>query len=553
MLVSLRIRDFVIVDRLELDFAAGLTVLTGETGAGKSILLDALGLVLGERADASMVRSQCERAEIEAEFDLAAASAARDWLVSQDLDDDGYLLLRRIVDAGGRSRAFINGRSATLQQIRDVGELLIDIHGQHAHQSLLRADSQRQLVDAYAGQAGLARRVRDAYSGWVATGKQRVLHEQNAAAYAAEREQLQWQVQELEALDCSAQHWAEWQSEQSRLAHAASLIEGCQQSAGLLSDDDGNCVASLVAALHCVNDLCRFDTHLNEVAEMLASAEIQIREAAQTLRRYGQRIDLDPQRLQAIDAKLDAALGAARKYRVSPEQLEGVLAQKRGRLQQLGTEQTDADWEAREQEAEKAYRDLASQLTTGRIQAAQALSERVSGEMRSLAMDRGRFEVSLQPVAPAATGSEQIEFLVSANTGMVPRPLGKVASGGELSRISLALQVVVSQVASVPVLVFDEVDVGIGGAVAEVVGQLLRRLGKHYQVLCVTHLPQVAAYGNNHWRVEKLALEGQTLSRIEKLDQAGRIDEIARMLGGVDITDTTRQHAREMLSSCNRV
>jgi DNA repair protein RecN (Recombination protein N) len=549
MLLGLRIRDFIIVDRLELLFQHGFTVLTGETGAGKSILIDALSLVLGEKAEPGMVRSGAEKAEIEAEFDLLNLPAVNDWLQQQELDGEEVLLLRRTVDVNGRTRAFINGRSATAQQLKEVGEFLIDIHGQHAHQSLLRLDAQRQLLDAYAGQSEVARQVRQAYSAWMALLKARRDYEANAAAYAAEREQLQWQINELQALECTPDSWSEWQAEHARLSHAASLIEGSQQLLALLAEDDSNCLSMLGAAQHKLAELAGYDGALREYVDMLASADILLREAAQGLRRYGQRVDLDPSRLQEIDHKLQAAYSAARKYRVMPESLAELLQQKQQRLLQLGAGGNSGDLLAQEQSAENHYLLLARQLSAARQRAAQELSQKISQEMHALAMSSGRFVVQLNTADPSHNGLEQVEFLVSANQGMEPRPLHKVASGGELSRISLALQVTVSQVASVPVLVFDEVDVGIGGGVAEVVGKMLRRLGEYYQVLCVTHLPQVASRGNQHWRVSKQAQDGQTRSRIEQLDMPQRVEEIARMLGGLDITETTRKHAAEMLTA----
>lgn len=549
MLLGLHIRDFVIVDRLELSFQSGFTVLTGETGAGKSILIDALSLVLGERADAGMVRSGADRAEIEAEFDLQHLPAVHAWLSEQELENDELLLLRRTVDASGRSRAFINGRSATVQQLKDVGEFLIDIHGQHAHQSLLRQDAQRQLLDAYAGQTELARQVRSAYADWTKLTKARKDFETNAAAYAAEREQLEWQVSELRALECTPDSWADWQAEHARLSHAASLIEGSQQLVSLLGEDEPNCVSMLGVAQHKLAELSSYDSGLQEIVEMLAGADIQLREATQSLRRYAQRVDLDPARLQDIDQKLQAAHSAARKYRVMPEVLAELLQQKQARLLELGATGEDAGLLAREQAAESRYATLSQSLSAARQTAAAELSSKVSHEMHALAMASGRFVAQLSSVPPSLHGAEQIEFLVSANQGMEPRPLNKVASGGELSRISLALQVITSQVASVPVLVFDEVDVGIGGGVAEIVGKMLRRLGETYQVLCVTHLPQVASRGNQHWRVSKQADAGQTRSRIEELDMPQRVEEVARMLGGLDITETTRKHAAEMLTA----
>ncbi|MEW9897817.1 DNA repair protein RecN [Chitinivorax sp. PXF-14] len=550
MLLTLRIRDFVIVDRLELDFKPGFTVLSGETGAGKSILIDALSLVLGERAEAGVVRAGAERAEIEAEFDLAGLPQAGAWLQAQELDgDDGLLLVRRAIDVNGRSRGFINGRSATLQQLKELGEWLIDIHGQHAHQSLLKADAQRALLDAYAGKLELATSVRAAYLDWQGARRARIEAEQHAAAFAAEREQLQWQVKELAALEFTEAAWRELQTEHSRLANAVSLLEGAEYGLELISEREPSCIGIVGGVLSRLQGLLEYDATLKETVDLLESAEVQLREAAYGLRHYAQRADLDPQRLAEIEARLDAVHGMARKYRVTPERLPELLASRSQRLSELGGEGGEAGLAQREAETRLAYEALAQRLSEARRASARDLGDKVTQEMQLLAMSGGRFEIALTPLAEgAAYGMEQVEFLVGANAGMAPRPLAKVASGGELSRISLALQVVASRVASVPVLVFDEVDVGIGGRVAEIVGKLLKRLGERYQVLCITHLPQVAARGDQQWQVAKRTENGLTVSTIAELDAQQRVSEIARMLGGVDITETTLRHAAEMLT-----
>ena len=550
MLKFLTVRDFVIVDRIELEFQPGFTVLTGETGAGKSILLDALGLLLGGRADAGVVRAGKDRAELTAEFDAAAVPALTEWLKDNGLEgDDGICLIRRQIDASGRSRAFVNGQPSTLQQLKEVGEMLVDIQGQHAHLSLLKAQTRRELLDGYAGQAALASQVAAAWREWQGLKRQREDWEKDSAAFAAEAEQLQWQVKELETLAFNADEWQELQAEHARLSHAASLLEGAQFGVELLDEGEMAVLSQLGSLSSRLNALVEFDASLKEALDAVDSAEIQLREAAYSLRHYAQRLDLDPERLAECEQRLQAVHASARKYRVMPEQLPELLAQWRDRLQSIGGGEGGEDLRRKEDEAYKEYRALAGELSAGRKCAAAELSGKVTEVMRQLALAGGQFEVSLAPLAEgAAYGLEQVDFLVAGHEGAPPRPLEKVASGGELSRISLAVQVTVGRVAQVPTLVFDEVDVGIGGGVAEIVGKLLKGLGAERQVLCITHLPQVAALGDRHWRVSKLSAEGGVVSSVAVLDAAQRVEEIARMLGGVDITDTTRAHAEEMLA-----
>ncbi len=550
MLKFLTVRDFVIVDRIELEFQPGFTVLTGETGAGKSILLDALGLLLGGRADAGVVRAGKDRAELTAEFDAAAVPALTEWLKDNGLEgDDGICLIRRQIDASGRSRAFVNGQPSTLQQLKEVGEMLVDIQGQHAHLSLLKAQTRRELLDGYAGQAALASQVAAAWREWQGLKRQREDWEKDSAAFAAEAEQLQWQVKELETLAFNADEWQELQAEHARLSHAASLLEGAQFGVELLDEGEMAVLSQLGSLSSRLNALVEFDASLKEALDAVDSAEIQLREAAYSLRHYAQRLDLDPERLAECEQRLQAVHASARKYRVMPEQLPELLAQWRDRLQSIGGGEGGEDLRRKEDEAYKEYRALAGELSAGRKCAAAELSGKVTEVMRQLALAGGQFEVGLAPLAEgAAYGLEQVDFLVAGHEGAPPRPLEKVASGGELSRISLAVQVTVGRVAQVPTLVFDEVDVGIGGGVAEIVGKLLKGLGAERQVLCITHLPQVAALGDRHWRVSKLSAEGGVVSSVAVLDAAQRVEEIARMLGGVDITDTTRAHAEEMLA-----
>jgi DNA repair protein RecN (Recombination protein N) len=557
MLQGLTIRDFVLVDRLDLEFARGFGVLTGETGAGKSILVDALAFVLGERADAGLIRAGCERADVSAEFALDDAPGISAWLRENDLDRDleagDGLLLRRVLDASGRSRAYLNGSPATVRQVREVAELLVDIHGQHAHQSLLRADAQRLLLDAHAHLSELAAQVAAVWRQWREAKTLLESASEGAEARAQERDQLTWQVRELETLGFSAGEWENLDIEHKRLSHAASLVEGTRLSLAALSEDDSSCETQLEAALARLQNLAEFDPALAEITPVLQSAQAELTEAISTLRRYAERLELDPDRLGEIEHRLEAVLSCARKYRARPEELPGLLERWQERLSALAEASDTVALEARVNAARQEYETLARKLSAARARAAKQLGDKVSQMMQQLALGDGRFEIALTPVAEGgAFGLEQIEFRIAGLAGNESRPLAKVASGGEISRISLAIQVVTSQAASVPTLIFDEVDVGIGGGVAEVVGRLLRELGNERQVLCVTHLPQVAARANWQWQVSKNNQDGELKSSVVALDETGRVEEVARMLGGVKITAITRQHAREMLGSGDR-
>ena len=548
MLLRLTIRDFVIVDRLELEFSGGFGALTGETGAGKSILIDALTLALGERADAGVVRAGCDRAEVSACFDVSALPPVGEWLVANDFAVDAELLLRRVVDAGGRSRAYINGSPATAQQLREVGDWLVDIHGQHAHQSLLRSDAQRALLDAHAGLSADVRAVGEAWRNWRAAEQALTAASAGAEAMAREREQLSWQVEELAALAFGEDEWATLDLEHKRLSHAASLIEGAQFALAVLAEDDVACERQIDSVLGRLADLAEYDPALADVAQLLGSVQAELSDAVSTLRRYAGRVDLDPERLADVERRMDAVMSLARKYRVAPPDLPGLLAGWQQRLAEL-TASADLDLlQAKVVSTAQVYRQRAEALSTARRKMASEMAGKVSEIMRQLALASGRFEVALLPLEqPAVYGLEQVEFRIGGVAGNEAKPLAKVASGGELSRVSLAIQVLTSRSASVPTLIFDEVDVGIGGGVAEIVGRLLRELGSERQVLCVTHLPQVAAQAVWQWQVSKTTRAGVTLSAIEPLDETGRVREIARMLGGVEITEITRQHARELL------
>ena len=549
MLRHLSIRDFVIVDRLELEFAAGFGALTGETGAGKSILLDALGLALGGKAEAGVVRTGQARAEIVAEFDLPADGPLRAWLADQQLDaEEGSVMLRRVIESGGRSKAWLNGSPVVLAQLRIVGNMLADIHGQHAHHALLRTDAQLALVDAHGGLKAQAQLVAERYRAWAALRRAREAAEEGASSTERERELLGWQVTELRELAFDTDEWQHLNLEQTRLAHAAGLIDGAAEALDSLADGEYAVVPQVERLLARVAGMAQHDAQLADVQELLAGASIQLDEALHAMRRYRDRLDVDPARLAEIDQRIQVVMAMARKYRVAPEALPEVLAESVGRLERL-TRQTDPEALAREEaQARDAFMAQARPLSAARKAVAAELSAAVTEAMQSLAMGGARFEIALRPVEEGcASGLEGVEFLVTANASQPLRPLARVASGGELSRIGLAIQVITSRNASTPTLIFDEVDVGIGGRVAEIVGRMLHQLGVDRQVLCVTHLPQVAARADAQWNIAKETRDGETLSRVRRLDDGERIDEIARMLGGVNITDTTRRHAAEML------
>ena len=554
MLLRLTIRDFVLVDRLELEFAAGFGTLTGETGAGKSILIDALSFVLGDRADTGIIREGRERAEVTAEFDIAALPPLIEHLQKNALDatleNPAELILRRVVDTGGRSRAQINGTPVTLQQLREVTDQLIDIHGQHAHQSLLKGDAQRSIVDSYGGHLGLAGNVARLWREWQEIESRYGEALAGGEQLARERDALQWETSELERLAFLPGEWETLNAEQARLAHAASLIEGAQSALQELGEGDAACLAALSHTVSRLDSLVAYDERLQPVVELLRAAEADVGEAVSALRRYADRVDMDPSRLSEIDRRIDAVLTQARKFRVSPEALPDALDSRQKRLIALTEGVDPVALRKLADEAQARYVKDAGALSKARQVTAKTLSALVSEKMSELSLGGGKFEVALLPEKEgAAFGLEKIEFRVAALASNESRPLAKVASGGELSRISLALQVIASKSSQVPTLIFDEVDVGIGGGVAEVVGRLLNALGKDRQVLCVTHLPQVAARADWQWQVRKAKVGDRFESHVAVLGRVERVEEIARMLGGVEITPVTRQHAEEMLSA----
>jgi DNA repair protein RecN (Recombination protein N) len=554
MLLSLSISDFVLVEQLSLDFTPGFSVLTGETGAGKSILLDAISLVLGERADAGVVREGAARAEISAEFSVQETDALADWLHENDLaGEDDVLLMRRVVEATSRSRAFINGRPATAQQLKEAGEFLVDIHGQHAHYSLLKAAEQRRLLDAYGGCTEIAADTARAYRSWRDVAARRESAQNHAGEQDAERERLAWVEQELAALDFTLPGWQELQEEHRRLAHAADLAAGALAASETLEAEETGVLNRLRALRGNLTDLAAIDPALSEPLGLLESATETLHEAARELSRYADRVDFDPEALNQAELRLTEVQTAARKFRLRPEEIPEHLAATRVQLAELGAAADLAGLIHAEAEAEAAYQQLALNLSRQRHEAAGKLAKAVSAAMQQLSMQGGSFEAGLIVGPAAAHGLEEVEFRVSPHAGQGVKPLARTASGGELSRIGLALQTVLSGTSGAPTLLFDEVDSGIGGGTAEIVGRMLADLGgdnaSQRQVLCVTHLPQVAARAVRHYQVSKETRAGRAVSSVAVLSHAGRVEEIARMLGGVKLTDATRAHAEEMLAA----
>jgi len=552
LLQALSIRDFIIVEALDLEFSAGFTTLTGETGAGKSILIDALSLALGERNEGDVIRAGAERADISATF--SNNENASIWLENAALNDNSgqaapVLVLRRVIYSDGRSRGFINGTSVTIGQLKDLGECLVDIYSQNAHHSLLKTTTQRQILDEFAGNIELANQVAKQYKTWSGLNQQRLEIEKNSAAFADELAELRDKTRELRQLNFAAEEWQDLQQEHHRLANGASLLTGLEACIALLDENEPAAINMLAQVQNKLIHLVEFDAQLKEAADGVDSALIQIEEATRALNRYLQRAELDPERLAEVESRIQAVHNTARKYRTKPEELPEMLMVDLARMAQLESFTSDGALAKLEAEALTAYQLSAKQLSASRQQAAKTLSQKISAEMQRLSLSGGKFDVALQPCAASANGLETVEFLVAGHAGIEPRPLNKVASGGELSRISLALHVTTASQGSVPCMIFDEVDVGIGGGVAEVVGQLLKQLGSERQVLVITHLPQVAAQAAQHLQVSKTQANGATLSHIQVLDSKERIEEIARMLGGIQITETTRSHAKEMLGN----
>lgn len=552
MLTFLRIQDFAIIEALELEFAPGLSALTGETGAGKSIVVDALALAAGGRAAADVVRAGSERAEISATFDVRQNEMALAWLKAREIDCDDECILRRIAGRDGRSRAFINGQVVPLQSLRELGELLVDIHGQHEFQTLTRRAAQRQLLDAHGQHDSLVRAVRAAFEAWNTLRAERDQLQAQGRDRDARLELLRYQVRELEALALKAEELPELIAEQRRLAHGSRLGEGAQQALGLIYEDESfSAFAAVGRAASQLRTLTALDPSLTAHGTLLDEASIAIREAADGLRHYLEKLDVDPQRRDWVERRFATIEELARKHRVAAEELPPLLERLQAELAQLlAHESSLAESERRLETALATYVQGAATLSKARAKAAKALTREVSQLLQTLGMPGGRFEATLESAQdrePNADGDDEAEFIVTANPGQPLRPIARVASGGELSRISLAIQVAAAGRALTPCLVFDEVDAGIGGAVAEIVGRQLQALGSRAQVLCVTHLPQVASQGDRHMRVSKLTDGRTTRTTVTELRGSERVEELARMLGGVEISQKAREHAREML------
>lgn len=553
MLRRLSLRDFVIVTSLEVELAGGFSVLTGETGAGKSILIDALQLALGSRGDAGVVREGAARAEISAEFDSPASLAS--WLDEAGFEASDTLLLRRVIDAQGKSRAWVNGSPATVAQLREAADHLVDIHGQHAWQSLTRAASVRGLLDAYAGVDTSALAV--AYQKWKAAGDALAKARTQQADLERERERLAWQVGEIDKLAPGADEWDELEADHKRLSNAQSLMDAAQAALDAVSEAEVSADGLTGRAVDALQDVADYDRRLAEVAEVLQSAQTQLQDAAHTLTSYLGHAEMDPERLRELDERLSAWMSLAKRYRRPPAELPALLDQWRGELRALDAAADLEGLERALKETSTAYDAEAKRVTAQRKAAAPKLANAITQAMQQLGMAGGRFEVQLNAQDERqAFGVESAEFLVAGHAGSTPRALGKVASGGELSRIALAIAVTTSQLAqgandtreAAGTLIFDEVDAGVGGAVADTVGRLMKQLGRDRQVMAVTHLPQVAACADHHFVVSKALRDGSTRSDVQPVSGEARVAEIARMLGGERQTGTTLAHAQELLS-----
>ena len=546
-LKRITLKDFVIVKHLELDLSSGFSVLSGETGAGKSILIDAIQLALGSRAESSVIREGATKADISLEFD--SPSHIDTWLDEQGFGlDDGQheLLVRRVIEVSGKSRAWINASPATASQLKELADQLIDIHGQHAWQCLTRPNSVRILLDAYAGisTTGLTK----LWDQWRASGQALAKAKTDQEKLLSERDRLIWQISEVDKLAPQPNEWPELNAQHTRLANAQTLIEVAQKALTAIQGEDSGADQFIAIAQSTLESNSHLEAEFGELSETLASASAQIADVAHSLQSWLKRTDLDPEGLAELDERLSLWLSLARRYKRTPEELPALYASWKSDLQAL---ERSVDLNALEQadkDAQKAYSTLAAQISAQRGQSAPLLSNAITEAMQGLGMQGGRFLVQIEKaLTPSSTGVDEISFLVAAHSGSTPRPVAKVASGGELSRISLAIAVTTSQLGEAQTLIFYEVDSGIGGAVAQTVGRLMKKLGIDRQVLAVTHLPQVAACADHHWVVSKSAGSEGTLSQIHSVEGSERVNEIARMLGGERITEATQAHAKEML------
>ncbi len=561
MLEHIQIRDFTIIDSLEISFKQGLTVMTGETGAGKSILIDALGLILGNRADPGMIRHGCQRAEIQAEFSITEDSKPAKWLSRQELDSDGECLIRRTISNNdknsARSKAYINGFMVSLNQLRELGDMLIDIHGQHEHQSLMKVDKQGEILDTYANNDDLLEHLRSLYRQWQSLKQQLDKLQQTDTERNAKYELLKYQVEELDRLDLTVNELQELDAQHKRLANANHLRLEVHSLLMQISENDEHAITHQLSQQSSkLEQLTARDSKLSAVSEQLNTIYLQLQETSSDLRRYLDGLEIDPQLLQSVEQRLSDIFDIARKHHVNTQELPELHKNLKAQLADLDDlENRSEEIESRLKAVETEYQKCATRLSSSRKRAADTLAGHVNDKLKQLGMAGSSIEIRFIPIKkqPSPYGAEKIEFFVATNPGQPAKPLTKIASGGELSRISLAIQVSLSDTINVDTMVFDEVDVGIGGSIAEVVGKQLRSLGGKHQILCVTHLPQVAALGENHLLVNKTSEHGRTRTNITELQNESRIEEIARMLGGIKITEQTRAHAREMIESAQRI
>ncbi|MCG8668175.1 MAG: DNA repair protein RecN [Pseudomonadales bacterium] len=552
MLTHIKINQFAIVDELELDVPNKLTVITGETGAGKSIMLDALGLTLGDRADSGMVRHGAPKADIHASFDISQNPAAQSWLAERDLDAQEECILRRVVNADGRSKAYVNGSPQPLTAMKELGSLLVNIHGQHEHQSLLKKETHRNLLDQFGNLKNSLAEVGDTYRAWQKAQKLYETHRDNARELSDRADLLKFQLQEFDQLNLQENEYQSLEQKHKKLANVDQLLSLGQQAATGLMEDDHSAYQQTNKVLGLLQDMAKDDPKLSEITEMVDTAAIQLQEASDSLSSYLSSLDIDPAQYQEIDQRLSAAYQLARKHRIDPYSIPEFHQEMQQELDQIDGGEEKLDQLEKEAAALKAdYLEAAKKLSSARAKQGKKLSKIISDQIKSLGMPGAEFEIQLQPLDEnqySAKGMEQIEFIVQTNPGQPAKPLAKVASGGELSRISLSIQVACAAKTNVATLMFDEVDVGIGGGTAQVVGQLLRALGNDNQVICVTHQPQVAAQGHHHLHVNKQTKKKNTFTDIAVLEQDEKVLEIARMLGGLTITDQTKAHAEELIA-----
>lgn len=552
MLVSIAIKNFAIVRQLEVHWHNQMTTITGETGAGKSIAIDALAQSLGERSDAGMVRAGADKAEISTEFDISNLPQATAWLKQNDLFTDNECILRRVISKEGRSQGYINGSRVPAAMLKDLGNLLVSIHGQHAHQLLTKPEHQRALLDAYANNQDLLAKVADSYK--LCQSKQKELRQliERQQEFSAQQQLLKYQVEELDKADIAPGEFAEIEQEHKRLHNAQSLLTDSQQALNILMEEDsGNAYSAMQSALSLIQRSANIDSNLNQSLELIDSALIQLQEGSNELRHYCDSLELNPERLYEVEQRLDLIIDLARKHQIAPEQLPEHHQHLAKELDSLShSDERIVELEQELAEARAAFEIHCKELTLVRTEFAKKLNTKISNSMAELNMAGAKFEIQLTDMADQANkyGAEKVEFLVSANPGQPLQPLGKVASGGELSRISLAIQVIIAQKVTTPTLLFDEVDVGVSGPTASAVGKLMKKLSNNTQVICVTHLPQVACYGHQQQFVKKVTEQEQTETSMTALDNGGRVDELARLLGGDQISATTKANAQELLS-----